>query len=53
MKHRAYSLTALLLALLTVASCGGTGSSTDTTAPDSMEDTTTAAVSDRLTELGE
>lgn len=42
MKHRAYSLTALLLALLTVASCGGTGSSTDTTAPDSMEDTTTA-----------
>ena len=53
MKHRAYSLTALLLALLTVASCGGTGSSTDTTAPDSMEDTTTAAVSDRLTELGD
>lgn len=53
MKHRAYSLTALLLALLTAASCGGNGSSPETTAPDSTEDTTTSAVSDRLAELGE
>lgn len=53
MKHRAFSLTALLLALLTVSSCGGNSSSPETTAPDSTEDTTTSAVSDRLAELGE
>lgn len=53
MKHRAHSLIALLLALLTVPSCGGAGTSQDTNANDSTEDTTTAAVNDRLAELGE
>ena len=50
--HRVTSTTALLLALLTLSSCGGTGDTPNTTEPESAEETTIAA-GDRLSELGD
>ena len=50
--HRVTSTTALLLALLTLSSCGGTGDTQNTTGSENTDETTIAA-GDRLSELGD